>query len=137
MAQSTWPTTKMASSDNKAVLRRRRLVAIVSIGPPNATPRAYPVTSRPVAGILTPRALEISGSSPCTANSVVPIANAASANVSMGRYGTTTSSPSRPCFENHVERRLGRLADLPKPPWVIADESLAKPACAPSAAPTG
>ena len=29
------------------------------------------------------------------------------------------------------------LRTLPKPPCVIADESLAKPACAPSAAPTG
>jgi hypothetical protein len=29
------------------------------------------------------------------------------------------------------------LRTLPNPPCVIADESLAKPACAPSAAPTG
>jgi hypothetical protein len=39
-----WPTTKIASIDNKAVLRRRRLVAIVKIGPPNSTPGVYPVT---------------------------------------------------------------------------------------------
>src|SRR3954471_17943288 len=98
-AASTWPAAKTANAPTRGARRGRRSVAIAMAGAPTIIPTAKAVISSPVWDRLTPKAVDISGSSPATRYSVVHIRNVPTAN-----SGTTNGNLSGAGGEADIRR---------------------------------
>lgn len=75
-AESRLPAMNRPISSISMRLRDTLVPSTVMTGAPATTPSAYPVTSSPAVGTVTPKSAATSGSRPMITNSVVPIPKA-------------------------------------------------------------